>query len=230
MRPPNRRKWFPRRASAQEIVARLGCPRAAAAYALFVSIRSLLKDTLAATRIAAALTARGIAVLRFDFTGLGGSGGDFANTNFSSNVADLAAAAAWLRAHHRAPKILIGHSLGGAAMLAAAPEIPEAVAVVTIGAPYDPGHVKHLLTPAIAEIEAAGERNDQAGGGSASRPAILHDWPPQQPEASSQTLRKALLIFLPPRDTRGASTCRAYLLAAKHPKALSPSDGGPITG
>ena len=115
------------------------------AYALFAHCFTCSKDTQAATFISEALTDAGIAVLRFDFTGLGGSEGDFANTTFSSNVADLVAAAAWLRREHHAPAILVGHSLGGAAVLAAAGSIPEAVAVATINAPADPAHVAHLF-------------------------------------------------------------------------------------
>src|SRR5947209_6812157 len=115
-----------------------GKPRA---YALFAHCFTCGKDSHAARRIAEGLTALGIAVLRFDFTGIGGSEGEFANTTFSSNVADLVAAAAELRRTKRAPAILIGHSLGGAAVLTAAAEVPEAKAVVTIAAPSDPGHV-----------------------------------------------------------------------------------------
>src|SRR3954468_12578617 len=128
------------------------------AYALFAHCFTCSKDSHAATRIGRALAMQGIAVLRFDFTGLGGSEGDFSNTNFSSNVADLRAAADFLRAKYAAPKILIGHSLGGAAVLAAASHIPEAVAVATIAAPFQPDHVRGLLQPApAAEIEARGE-------------------------------------------------------------------------
>src|SRR5262249_11144151 len=111
------------------------------AYALFAHCFTCGKDALAAKRIASALAAGGIAVLRFDFTGLGSSEGDFANSTFSSNVADLVRAADHLRANREAPAILIGHSLGGAAILAAAEKIPEALAVVTIAAPSDPAHV-----------------------------------------------------------------------------------------
>src|SRR5262249_22656606 len=114
------------------------------AYALFAHCFTCGKDNLAAKRIAEALALRGVAVLRFDFTGLGASEGEFANTNFSSNVADLVAAADHLRRAQRAPAILIGHSLGGAAALAAAAKVPEAEAVVTIAAPSDPAHVTGL--------------------------------------------------------------------------------------
>src|SRR5438045_9634975 len=115
------------------------------AYALFAHCFTCGKDVLAARRIATTLATRGIAVLRFDFTGLGSSEGDFANSTFSSNVADLVCAADHLRQTRMAPTILIGHSLGGAAILAAAGQIPDAKAVATIAAPSDPNHVKHLL-------------------------------------------------------------------------------------
>src|SRR5437660_7864042 len=127
------------------------------AYALFAHCFTCGKDNLAAKRIAEALTALGIAVLRFDFTGLGASEGEFANTSFSSNVADLVAAADALRRTTRAPAILIGHSLGGAAVLAAAADVPEARAVVTIGAPCDPAHVTGLFKDHLAAIAQHGE-------------------------------------------------------------------------
>src|SRR5437762_14113651 len=127
------------------------------AYALFAHCFTCSKDVLAAKRIAAALAARGIAVLRFDFTGLGSSEGDFANSTFSSNVADLVLAADHLRQTRQAPAILIGHSLGGAAILAAAGQIPEAKAVVTIAAPSDPAHVTGLFKDRIEDIRKAGD-------------------------------------------------------------------------
>src|SRR3954464_1144692 len=134
------------------------------AYALFAHCFTCGKDVLAAKRIATALTARGIAVLRFDFTGLGSSEGDFANSTFSSNVADLVRAADHLRATWQAPTILIGHSLGGAAILAAADTIPEAKAVVTIAAPSDPAHVTHLFKGRIEDIRQHGEVEVQLAG------------------------------------------------------------------
>src|SRR5215475_8973886 len=127
------------------------------AFALFAHCFTCGKDNLAAKRIAEGLTARGIAVLRFDFTGLGASEGDFANTTFSSNVEDLISAASHLRETYQAPAILIGHSLGGAAVLAAARDIPEARAVATIGAPADPGHVTGLFRDHVADIQQKGE-------------------------------------------------------------------------
>src|SRR5580693_7722588 len=122
------------------------------AYALFAHCFTCGKDSHAAKRIADGLTALGIAVLRFDFTGLGSSEGEFANTTFSSNVADLVAAADHLRKTMSAPALLIGHSLGGAAVLAAAAAVPEARAVVTIAAPSDPSHVTGLFADRVAEI------------------------------------------------------------------------------
>src|SRR5260370_29851774 len=145
-------------ASGATLSARLDAPDGPAlAFALFAHCFTCSKDTKAAAYISAALAERGIAVLRFDFTGLGGSEGDFANTNLSSNIGDLVAAADFLRKNHRAPAILIGHSLGGTAVLAAAPKIPETVAVATIGSPYGPDHVLGLLKDSLDAIKAEGE-------------------------------------------------------------------------
>jgi putative redox protein len=205
------------------LAARLDLPPVKpAAFALFAHCFTCSKDTLAASRISAALTGRGIAVLRFDFTGLGGSEGDFANTNFSSNLADLAAAASWLREHHEAPKLLVGHSLGGAAVLAAAPEIPEAAAVATIGAPFEPAHVKHLLAPALSEIETAGEATvELAGRKFRIQKQFLDDIVSRNSREAIGSLRKALLIFHSPRDTTVSIDNAAQIfMAAKHPKSF----------
>ena len=213
---------FPGSLGAQ-LAARLDAPPGKPiAYALFAHCFTCSKDSLAASRIGAALTARGIAVLRFDFTGLGSSDGDFANTNFSSNVADLVAAAAWMREKHEAPKLLIGHSLGGAAVLAAAAEIPEAVAVATIGAPFEPSHVKNLLAPALPAIEAAGEAEvDLAGRKFRIRKQFLEDIAGRNNRNSIANLRKALLIFHSPRDaTINIDNAAQIFLAAKHPKSF----------
>ncbi len=137
-----------------QLVAKLDLPEGEPqAYALWAHCFSCTKDIFAASRVASGLTAHGIAVLRFDFTGLGASEGDFANTNFSSNIGDLVAAANHLRDNFEAPKMLIGHSLGGAAVLAGASRVPEAEAVCTIGAPADPAHVANLFQSQRAEIE-----------------------------------------------------------------------------
>src|SRR5438477_7652631 len=171
------------------------------AYALFAHCFTCGKDILAAKRIAEGLTARGIAVLRFDFTGLGSSEGEFANTTFSSNVADLVAAAAELRRSKRAPAILIGHSLGGAAVLAAASEVPEARAVVTIGAPSDPAHVTGLFKDRLHEIGERGESEVAlAGRPFRLRRAFLDDVPEQKLSERVASLRRALLVFHSPTD------------------------------
>src|SRR6266853_6650593 len=164
MAPNTRAISFPGESGAP-LSARLDAPtESPLAYALFAHCFTCSKDTKAATYVSAALAERGIAVLRFDFTGLGGSEGDFANTNFTSNVADLLAAADWLRRQRRAPAILIGHSLGGTAVLAAAARIPEARAVATIGAPFEPAHVLHLLHDSRDKITREGEAEVDIGG------------------------------------------------------------------
>ncbi len=207
----------------QQLSARLDLPVGPVrAFALFAHCFTCGKDVLAATRIAQALTAHGIAVLRFDFTGLGGSGGDFANTNFSSNVADLLAAAEYLRRHHRAPALLIGHSLGGAAVLSAAHGIPEAKAVVTIAAPSDPGHVIGLFGDQAARIEADGEAEVRLAG----RPfkikrQFIEDVAEQKLLDNVSKLRKALLVMHAPQDdTVGIDNATQIFIAAKHPKSF----------
>ena len=196
-----------------------GTPRA---YALFAHCFTCSKDVFAAARIAGALAERGIAVLRFDFTGLGASGGEFANTDFSSNVDDLVAAAAYLRERFEAPSILIGHSLGGAAVLAAAKDVPEAKAVVTIGAPSDPAHVRHLFDDALEEIETDGEANvTLAGRPFTIRKQFLDDIAGQNLKAAIGDLHKALLVFHAPRDEVVAiSNAAEIYAAAKHPKSF----------
>src|SRR5437016_4843807 len=153
-------------AGGHALAARLDIPSAVAprAYALFAHCFTCSKESRAATFISAALNDAGIAVLRFDFTGLGESEGDFANTTFSSNVADLVAAAAWLKRERGTPAILVGHSLGGAAVLAAAASVPEAVAVATINAPADPAHVANLFAERHTEIDARGEAEVELAG------------------------------------------------------------------
>ncbi len=205
------------------LAARLDLPPTAPiAHALFAHCFTCSKDSLAAARISAALVEHGFGVLRFDFTGLGGSAGDFANTNFSSNVADLVAAAAWLREHHQAPRVLIGHSLGGAAVLAAAGQIAEAAAVATIGAPFDPGHVQHLLGSAASEIAANGEAEVTLVGRTFRiRKQFLDDLAANGNGERIGHLRKALLVFHSPRDTTVdiENAARIYA-AARHPKSF----------
>src|SRR6204780_4715837 len=166
------------------------------AVAMFAHCFTCGKDNKAARRIAEGLKLHGIAVLRFDFTGLGASEGEFANTTFSSNVDDLVAAADHLREKLAAPAILIGHSLGGAAVLAAAHRIAEAHAVVTINAPADPGHVAGLLKDQIANIDLQGEVVVTLGGRQFRvRRAFLDDVAEKAPTGRGGSLHKAHLIF-----------------------------------
>ncbi|TQV79336.1 bifunctional alpha/beta hydrolase/OsmC family protein [Denitrobaculum tricleocarpae] len=197
----------------------IGKPRA---YALFAHCFTCTKDIYAASRIAAGLAAEGIAVLRFDFTGLGASEGEFANTNFSSNVADLVKAADFLRETREAPKILIGHSLGGAAVLAAARSVPEALAVATIGAPSEPSHVAHLFQDAKPDIEARGEAEVLlAGRPFRIKKQFLDDISERNLTESVSSLKKALIVFHSPIDqTVGIENAAAIFSAAKHPRSF----------
>ncbi len=210
-------------ASGATLAGRLDRPAGAVrAYALFAHCFTCTKDIFAAQRIAGALAERGIAVLRFDFTGLGHSDGEFANTNFSSNVDDLVAAADYLRATRKPPALLIGHSLGGAAVLAAAARVPEAVAVATIGAPADPGHIAHLFRNAADEIAAKGEVEvELAGRRFRVKKQFLDDIAAQNLEPALGALRKALLLFHAPRDEIvGIDNAGRIFAAAKHPKSF----------
>jgi len=193
-----------------------------AAFALFAHCFTCGKDILAAKRIAEQLTTHGLAVLRFDFTGLGGSSGEFANTHFSSNVDDLIAAADHLRKMYRAPAILIGHSLGGAAMLAAAQKIPDARAVVTIAAPYDPSHVLGLFAEHVDTIRAAGEVEvTLAGRPFRIKREFLDDVAEKNLQQCLATLHKALLVFHSPTDAIvGIENASRIFGAARHPKSF----------
>jgi uncharacterized OsmC-like protein/fermentation-respiration switch protein FrsA (DUF1100 family) len=219
---PTERFDFPN-AKGERLAALLDRPDGEpAAYAFFAHCFTCGKDILAAKRIAERLTMVGIAVLRFDFTGLGASEGEFANTTFSSNVADLVAAADELRRTRRAPAILIGHSLGGAAVLAAAAGVPEARAVVTIAAPSDPSHVTHLFKEHVGDIHEQGEVEVALAG----RPfrikrEFLDDIAEQRLTENIANLRKALLIFHSPTDDLvGIDNASRIFGAAKHPKSF----------
>ncbi len=205
------------------LAARLDRPEGTTkAYALFAHCFTCSKDIFAASRIAEGLNANGIAVLRFDFTGLGASEGEFANTNFTSNVGDLVAAANYMRETLDAPKILIGHSLGGAAVLAAAGDVPEVDAVCTVGAPSDPHHVANNFKDDIERIEADGEADVTLVG----RPfkikrQFLEDIASQRLMDKVANLKKALLIFHSPIDaTVGIENAQDIYVAAKHPKSF----------
>lgn len=193
-----------------------------AAFALFAHCFTCGKDTLAAKRISVALAAKGIAVLRFDFTGLGSSEGDFANSTFSSKVADLVRAADHLRSAHKAPSILIGHSLGGAAILAAAGKIPEAKAVATIAAPSDPAHVTGLFSEHLDNIRTQGEVEvSLAGRPFRIKREFLDDIVEHELMKDITGLHKALLIMQSPvDDTVGIDNATKIFVAAKHPKSF----------
>jgi uncharacterized OsmC-like protein/alpha/beta superfamily hydrolase len=192
------------------------------AYALFAHCFTCGKDNLAASRIAQALGARGIAVLRFDFTGIGASEGEFANAGFSANVADLIAAADHLRRTRRAPALLIGHSLGGAAVLAAATAVPEARAVVTVAAPADPAHAIALFKDRVPEINAQGEAEVVLGGRPFRiRREFLDDLAGQRQAERIAGLHKALLVFHAPGDEIvGIDNATRIFTAARHPKSF----------
>ncbi|MGA8888585.1 MAG: alpha/beta fold hydrolase [Pseudolabrys sp.] len=192
------------------------------AFALFAHCFTCGKDNLAAKHISERLAMCGIGVLRFDFTGLGMSEGEFADTHFSSNVDDLVAAGDHLRKTYGAPAILIGHSLGGAAVLAAARRIPDAHAVVTIAAPSDPAHVVGLFKDHVDKIREQGQVEVQLAG----RPfrikrEFLDDVAQQRIEDCLANLRKALLVFHSPTDDIvGIENASRIFITAKHPKSF----------
>lgn len=192
------------------------------AFALFAHCFTCGKSLRAATRISQALARHGIATLCFDFTGIGGSEGDFAGTSFASNVADLQVAANWLRENHRAPVLLIGHSLGGAAVLAAAPAIPESRGVATIGAPADPAHVLHLLGENVAAIREHGEAVvTLAGRKFTIGSRFLDDLENLGHDEIITHLGRDLLILHSPTDEIvGVENGGKIYSAARHPKSF----------
>jgi len=192
------------------------------AMALFAHCFSCSKDSLAASHVSRALSQLGFGVLRFDFTGLGGSEGDFANTNFSSNVGDILAAVAYLRDQHMAPALMIGHSLGGTAVLAAARDVPEARAIATIGAPSEPAHVEKRLAAVIDAVEHDGEATVNLGGRNFTiKKQFLDDLSDQKLLGAVASLHKALIVFHAPRDEVVSVDNAAQIFqAAKHPKSF----------
>jgi putative redox protein len=210
-------------ASGARLAARLELPAdEPRAYALFAHCFTCTKDILAARAISQALAAAGIAVLRFDFTGLGHSEGEFAHTNFSSNLEDLVSAADFLRDHYAAPQILVGHSLGGTAVLAAAGRIEEAKAVATIGAPFDPAHVAHLFGNQLDRIHTEGEAEvSLAGRPFRIRRQFLEDLAEQRQAERIATLQRPLLVMHAPLDdTVSVDNARLIFQTAKHPKSF----------
>ena len=192
------------------------------AFALFAHCFTCTKDIFAAARIATALAEQNIAVLRFDFTGLGASEGDFANTNFTSNVGDLVRAADFLRQEHQPPAILVGHSLGGAAVLAAAEQVPEAVAVATVGAPATAEHVSHQFGDRLQMIEEKGEAKVLLSGRPFHiRKQFLEDIAEQHVSKRIANMNKALLVFHAPGDaTVKIDNAAQIFRVARHPKSF----------
>ena len=206
-----------------QLAARLDLPEGPhLATALFAHCFTCSKDIAAARRISQRLATMGLAVLRFDFTGLGHSEGEFSNTGFTSNVADLKAAAAWLDGKGMPASLLVGHSLGGAAMLKAAPAIKGVKAVATLGAPFDPDHVTHNFADQLDRVREAGEAEVDLGG----RPfritrAFLEDVEAASIGPEIARLRAALLVMHAPRDAIvGIDNATRIFTAAKHPKSF----------
>ncbi|NAS11629.1 bifunctional alpha/beta hydrolase/OsmC family protein [Poritiphilus flavus] len=213
----------------QELVGRLELPadRHPHNYALFAHCFTCNKNLQAVRNIGKALTSQGFGVLRFDFTGLGESDGDFADTNFSGNVEDLVAAADYLSENFEAPSLLIGHSLGGAAVIFAAAEITSVRALATIGAPSNPTHVKHLLRSGIEQIQAEGKAVVNLSGRDFTiKKQFLDDLETQSLADVAQKLRKPLLIMHSPQDaTVEIKNAEEIYVAARHPKSFVSLDG-----
>ncbi|MBL4707944.1 MAG: OsmC family protein [Flavobacteriales bacterium] len=197
------------------------------AFAIFAHCFTCSKNLLAIKNISRGLNSKGIAVLLFDFTGLGESEGDFESTSFTSNINDLFAANDFLKEKFEAPKIMIGHSLGGAAALFAAAKLENIEAVVTIGAPFEPFHVTKLLTEGIDEIKKRGKATVNIGGRPFSiSKEFLEDLEKQKPEEIAKALRKPLLILHSPQDTTvGIENAAKIYSAALHPKSFISLDG-----
>jgi uncharacterized OsmC-like protein/fermentation-respiration switch protein FrsA (DUF1100 family) len=210
------------------LAARLDLPAGPPkAFALFAHCFTCSKDLRAASRLAAVLTDLGYGLLRFDFTGLGASEGEFANTNFSSNVADLVAAARWLEEQHRSPQLLVGHSFGGAAVLEAALRLPTVRAVATIAAPSDTGHVAELLGGALAEVVDTGAAEVELAGRSFTiTKQFVDDLRNGSVVDAAANLGAALLVLHSPVDAVvGVEHAGRIYQAARHPKSFVSLDG-----
>ena len=197
------------------------------AFALFAHCFTCNKNLTAVRNIGKALISNGIGVLRFDFTGLGESEGDFENTNFSSNVEDLLSAADFLKENYKAPDILIGHSLGGAAVIFASSKIDSVKAVATIGAPSDTHHVAHLFKNGIEEINEKGIATVSIGGREFTlKKQFLEDIQEKNLIQIVGNLRKPLLLMHSPQDvTVGIENAANIYKAAMHPKSFISLDG-----
>ncbi len=196
-----------------------GTPRG---YVLFAHCFSCSKDILAATRLARRLVTHGLAVLRFDFTGLGKSEGDFSNTNFSSNVDDLVAAANWMISEYGRCDLMIGHSLGGAASIVAASRLPAIKAVATLGAPADADHVLKQMSPKLDEIETEGHARVQLQGREFTiRRQFVEDVRASKVLEAASALKRPLMILHSPIDeVVGIDNATELFIAAKHPKSF----------
>lgn len=196
-------------------------------FAIFAHCFTCTKNLLAVKNVSRALTAAGFGVLRFDFTGLGESEGDFENTNFSGNVEDLLAAAAFLKKEYTAPTLLIGHSLGGAAVIMAAAKLDEVKAVATINAPSDPEHVKNHLEQDLEKIEKEGKAQVNLSGRPFTiKKHFLDDLKKQPLKDVVKNFGKALLLLHSPQDTTvGVNNAEEIYIAAHHPKSFVSLDG-----
>lgn len=196
-------------------------------FVLFAHCFTCNKNYFAVKNIARALSSKGYGVLRFDFAGLGESDGDFSNTTFSGNVEDLLSAANYLEKEYKAPSLLIGHSLGGAAVIFAAAQLPNVKAVVTIGAPSSPVHVKHLLRSNLAEIKEKGVAQVNLGGRNFSiKKGFLDDINKQNLGDFASSLNKAFLFMHSPQDrVVEVSNAEDLYRSVKHPKSFVSLDG-----
>ena len=211
-----------------ELAARLDLPAGPPrAFALFAHCFTCGKDLRSAGRLATALTDAGFGVLRFDFTGLGSSEGEFANTNFSSNTGDLLAAVDWLRSEHSAPQLLVGHSLGGAAVLAVAGDVPEVRAVVTLGAPSDTRHLTAMFDDAADEIAPRGKPASRSPGRPFTiKQQFLDDLETHTIDERVAEMKTPLLVMHSPIDnTVGIDNAGEIFAAARHPKSFVSLDG-----
>ncbi|HEY9117021.1 MAG TPA: alpha/beta hydrolase, partial [Roseivirga sp.] len=213
----------------QQLAARLELPvdKRVHAYALFAHCFTCSKNLMAVTHISRALTTKGIAVLRFDFTGLGESEGDFEDTNFSSNVSDLICAADYLKEHYGEAQIIIGHSLGGAAVLMAASKLSYIKAVATVAAPADPVHVKHLFQNSIDKIETAGEAEVSLGGRPFTiKKQFVDDLEEYEKFDVIKKLKRPLLVMHSPQDDIvDIKNAEKIYVSAMHPKSYISLDG-----
>jgi pimeloyl-ACP methyl ester carboxylesterase len=206
-----------------QLSARLERPKGTPkTFALFAHCFTCGKDIFSATMVTTALAEKKIAVLRFDFTGLGGSEGDFANTNFSSNIDDLVAAAEFLGGEYNPPQLLVGHSLGGSACLVAARKIPSVRCVATIAAPYSPMHLKESLSKLVPKIEREGKAEVTIGGQTFPiTRQFIDDISQHNMDEHLRALDRALLIMHSPDDESvNISNAQRIFQNAQHPKSF----------